>query len=96
MEKQYFVTILATSAKNKLEGQLYVFAVSYKHTLVSEADIEDMKREYQRILDGYTGRARKPQWEPWDRGYAISVRLSESTQMVLTLVNPKPEPEKKQ
>lgn len=96
MDKQYFVTILATSAKNKLEGQLYVFAASYKHTLVSEADIEEIKREYQRILDDYTGRARKPQWEPWDRGHSIYVRLSESTQMVLTLVNPKPEPEKKQ
>ena len=91
MDKQYFVTILATSAKNKLEGQLYVFVSSYKHTLVRERDIEEIKREYQRILDDYTGHARKPQWEPWDRGEVMSVRLSESTQMVLTLVKPKPE-----
>lgn len=91
MDKKYFVTLTATASKNKLEDSLYVFASSYKHTLVNEQDIEDIKLEYQRILDGYTGRARKPQWEPWDRGHSIYVRLSESTQMVLTLVNPKPE-----
>lgn len=91
MEKQYFVTLYSTQAKNQLEKRLYDFANTYEHTIVDNTDISEIKMEYRRILDSYIGRARKPAMSIAKCEDSLHIVLSETTTMILTEVKPKPE-----
>ena len=82
----WFVTILATQAKNKLESQLQTLADGYKHQLLTDEEVEQIKIEAQKIIDNYDGRVKtKPKVDLYHAPWHSGLRLCESCHINLTL-----------
>lgn len=82
----WFVTICATQAKNKLESQLQTLADEYKHQLLTDEEVEQIKSKAQCIIDSYEGRIKqKPKLDLYHTPWHSGLRLCESCHINLTL-----------
>ncbi|MGP3309748.1 hypothetical protein [Porphyromonas endodontalis] len=85
-EEWWFVTIFTTQAKNKLESQLQTLAEGYKHQLLTDHEVEQIKSEAQQIIDNYDGRVKKkPKVDLYHAPWHSGLRLCESCHINLTL-----------